>query len=267
VKKRAAPELGAFPDKHIDARGPGHSLRARFMKKTTIIAAAVLATAGSTLAQDDKKPEPATAPEATPANVSYAYGTVIARQLKQMGLQVDTTELVKGMSDTLEGKEPRLTQAQAQKVLMAFQEQAMKEKEAGAATASVKNKEEGTAFLAKNGKREGVTTTKSGLQYEVLKKGDGAKPAATDTVKVHYHGTLLNGTVFDSSVERGEPTTFPLNGVIPGWTEGVQLMNVGSKFKFAIPSDLAYGDRGAGGDIGPGATLIFEVELLAIEGK
>lgn len=237
------------------------------MKTTSLIAAAMLATATSTFAQDDKKPEAPAAPEATPANVSYAYGTMIAKQLKQMGIAVDQAELSKGISDTLEGKQPRFSQAEAQKVIMAFQEKKMKEDEANAAGAAGKNKEEGAAFLAKNGKREGVTTTKSGLQYEVLKKGDGAKPAATDTVKVHYHGTLLNGTVFDSSVERGEPTTFPLNGVIPGWTEGVQLMNVGSKFKFAIPSNLAYGDRGAGGDIGPGATLIFEVELLAIEGK
>ncbi len=227
----------------------------------------MLATATSTIAQDDKKTEAAPAPEVTPANVSYAYGTMIGKQLKQMGVTLDQAELAKGISDTLDGKKPRLSQAEAQKVIMAFQEQKMKEDQANAAGAAAKNKEEGAAFLAKNGKREGVTTTKSGLQYEVMKQGDGAKPAATDTVKVHYHGTLLNGTVFDSSVERGEPTTFPLNGVIPGWTEGVQLMNVGSKFKFAIPSDLAYGDRGAGGDIGPGATLIFEVELLAIEGK
>ena len=112
-----------------------------------------------------------------------------------------------------------------------------------------------------------MVTTKSGLQYKILKKGDGAKPSATDKVKVHYHGTLLDGKVFDSSVDRGEPISFPLDGVIKGWTEGVQLMPIGSKFKFFIPSDLAYGDRGAGGDIGPGATLIFEVELLAIEGK
>jgi FKBP-type peptidyl-prolyl cis-trans isomerase len=119
----------------------------------------------------------------------------------------------------------------------------------------------------KNGKREGVKTTASGLQYEVLKPGTGAKPAATDTVKVHYHGTLIDGAVFDSSVDRGEPISFPLNGVIKGWTEGVQLMPVGSKYKFVIPSELAYGERGAGGKIGPNATLIFEVELLAIEAE
>jgi hypothetical protein len=120
------------------------------------------------------------------------------------------------------------------------------------------------AFLAENGKKAGVTTTASGLQYEVLKQGTGAKPAATDTVKVHYEGKLLDGTVFDSSVQRGEPVSFPLNRVIPGWTEGVQLMTVGSKYKFVIPSELAYGDQGAG-PIPPHSVLQFEVELLSIE--
>ena len=119
-------------------------------------------------------------------------------------------------------------------------------------------------FLEENAKKEGVVTTASGLQYIVMTKGDGAMPKETDNVTVHYHGTLLDGTVFDSSVERGQPATFPLNGVIKGWTEGVQLMNVGSKFRFFIPSDLAYGERGAGGAIGPNATLIFEVELISI---
>ena len=123
----------------------------------------------------------------------------------------------------------------------------------------------GAKFLADNGKREGVKTTASGLQYEVIKAAEGAKPVPTDKVNVHYHGTLVNGKVFDSSVQRGEPITFGVQEVIKGWTEGLQLMNVGSKFKFFIPSDLAYGDNGAGADIGPGETLIFEVELLKIE--
>ena len=128
-----------------------------------------------------------------------------------------------------------------------------------------KEKAKGAAFLAENKKKEGVVETASGLQYKVVKMGTGAKPTATDKVKVHYHGTLLDGTVFDSSVERGQPITFPLNQVIAGWTEGVQLMPVGSKFIFYIPSNLAYGDRAAGDKIKPGSTLIFEVELLDIE--
>ena len=130
---------------------------------------------------------------------------------------------------------------------------------------STKAKEEGEKFLAENGKREGVKTTASGLQYEVLEATLGQKPKATDSVKVHYEGTLINGTVFDSSYKRGEPISFPLSGVIKGWTEGLQLMSVGSKFKFFIPYQLAYGERGAGGSIPPYAALIFTVELLGIE--
>jgi FKBP-type peptidyl-prolyl cis-trans isomerase FklB len=128
-----------------------------------------------------------------------------------------------------------------------------------------KNKMEGELFLKNNAEKEGVITLESGLQYEVLKKGDGAIPKATDKVKVHYHGTLINGDVFDSSVQRGEPTSFPVTGVIKGWVEALQLMPVGSKWKLFIPSDLAYGERGAGQKIGPGTVLIFEVELLGIE--
>lgn len=130
-----------------------------------------------------------------------------------------------------------------------------------------KFKKEGEDFLAENGKKEGIVTTESGLQYEVITKGDGANPTATDVVKVHYHGTLIDGTVFDSSVDRGQPIEFPLNGVIPGWTEGVQLMPVGSKYKFYIPYNLAYGERGAGANIKPFSALIFEVELLDIVKK
>lgn len=228
--------------------------------------------AGLTMAQDET-PKPAVAgeapaasvpPAATPENVSYALGTVIAGQIKQQGLKVDIAELTKGLTEALEGKKGRLDEAQCRQVIMVFQQQQMKEQQEKAATSAGKNKEEGAAFLAKNGKREGVVTTASGLQYEVLKQGDGAKPKATDNVKVHYHGTLLDGKVFDSSVNRGQPFSTPLNRVIAGWTEGLQLMPTGSKFKFFIPADLAYGAPGQG-DIGPNATLIFEVELLGIE--
>ncbi|MEK7950900.1 FKBP-type peptidyl-prolyl cis-trans isomerase [Luteolibacter soli] len=236
------------------------------------LTAAILATTGFALAQEPGAPatpaaEEAAAAPASKQDISYSIGTMIAGNLKSQGIDIDLAELTKGITDTLGGQKPRLDQAAVQKVMMAFQQQQMKAHEEKAAAASGKNKEEGAAFLAKNAKEEGVVTTASGLQYKILKQGDGAKPTATDTVKVHYHGTLLSGKVFDSSVDRGEPISFPLNGVIKGWTEGVQLMPVGSKFKFFIPSDLAYGDNGAGADIGPGATLIFEVELLAIEKK
>lgn len=239
------------------------------MRLIHFTAAAVLASTGFALAQEPGAPatpaaEEAAAP-ASKADVSYSIGTMIAGNIKSQGIELDLAELTKGLTDTLEGKTPRLDQAQVQKVMMAFQQEQMKAQGEKAAAAAGKNKEEGAAFLAKNGKEEGVVTTASGLQYKVLKQGDGAKPTAEDTVKVHYHGTLLSGKVFDSSVDRGEPISFPLNGVIKGWTEGVQLMPVGSKFKFFIPSDLAYGDGGAGADIGPGSTLVFEVELLEIE--
>jgi FKBP-type peptidyl-prolyl cis-trans isomerase len=257
--------------------------RALTMRTIIISAVTVLATAGVTLSQDEKKKEepaaaaPATAadpaaaapaaaekapaPEANPQNTGYAIGTFFGRQIKQAGFKVDAAEVLKGFTDATEGKKLRFSEEQIQQIMQAAQQESMKGREGAGAD----NKKAGADFLAKNGKEEGVVTTKSGLQYKVLKAAEGAKPTAENTVKVHYHGTLLDGTVFDSSVDRGEPISFPLNGVIKGWTEGVQLMNVGSKFKFFIPSDLAYGDRGAGGDIGPGATLIFEVELIAIE--
>jgi FKBP-type peptidyl-prolyl cis-trans isomerase len=236
--------------------------------------AAVLATAGFIMAQDEapkpaagapaEKPASAVPPATTPENVSYAIGTMIAGNLKQQGIKVDLAELNKGIADVLEGRKPRMDQAQCQQVVMAYQQQQMKDQQEKSAASGDKNKKDGAAFLEKNGKREGVVTTASGLQYEVLKKGDGAKPKATDKVKVHYHGTLTDGKVFDSSVDRGEPISFPLNGVIKGWTEGLQLMPTGSKYKFFIPSELAYGPNGQG-DIGPNAVLIFDVELLGIE--
>jgi FKBP-type peptidyl-prolyl cis-trans isomerase len=197
---------------------------------------------------------------------SYAIGADIAKSLKRVPFELDAKAVAAGLTDGFAGK-LALTEAEVQEALTALQRQAASKKDAEDQAASEGNRKAGEAFLAANAKKEGVKTTASGLQYQVLKAGDGKgkSPKATDTVKVHYHGTLIDGTVFDSSVERKEPISFPLNGVIPGWTEGVQLMKEGEKFKFVIPAPLAYGDRGAGPKIGPGATLIFEVELLAIE--
>ncbi|WP_421799870.1 FKBP-type peptidyl-prolyl cis-trans isomerase [Haliscomenobacter sp.] len=196
-------------------------------------------------------------------SVSYNLGILIAQNLKQQGLgDVNPAQLAKGVADALAGASVDLAKCNesVSEYLQAKQAEKMKENakkfEANIAT--------GKKFLEDNKKRTGVVTTASGLQYEVMKAGTGAKPAATDQVTVHYEGTLLDGTVFDSSVKRGQPATFPLNRVIPGWTEGVQLMQVGSKYKFFIPSQLAYGDQGAGEDIPPHSTLIFEVELLKI---
>jgi FKBP-type peptidyl-prolyl cis-trans isomerase FklB len=189
---------------------------------------------------------------------SYALGANFAMSLKRQGLDVDAKAYAAGAIDALTAK-PLLTVPEMQEALEALQK-GMAEKYGN----GDKNLKAGEEFLAANAKKEGVKTTKSGLQYKVLKSGSGESPKAEDTVKVHYHGTLIDGSVFDSSVERGEPVEFPLNGVIPGWTEGVQLMKVGDKFQFFIPSKLAYGEQGRGGMIGPNTALIFEVELLGI---
>ena len=195
-------------------------------------------------------------------SVSYSLGVNIANNIKSQGFDdINPAAMAKAIEDVYtDGAEPMISQQDAGEFLNNYF-QTMQAKKQEAAT------KEGTDFLAQNGQRPEVTTTESGLQYEVLTEGNGPKPTAEDKVTVHYTGTLLNGEVFDSSVERGQPATFPLNGVIKGWTEGLQYMSVGSKYKFYIPSDLAYGPRGAGGKIGPNATLIFEVELLGIEGK
>lgn len=197
--------------------------------------------------------------------ISYALGLDIGSSLKELDVDLDLPSLIQGMKDTLADKKTLLTQQQVAEVMQDFSKQ-MKEKQTQKIQAtSDNNKKEGESFLAENKEKEGVTTTASGLQYKVIEEGDGPKPSSTDKVTVHYRGTLIDGTEFDSSYKRGQPATFPLNGVIPGWTEGLQMMAVGSKYEFYIPPALAYGERGAGGKIGPNATLIFEVELLSID--
>jgi len=189
---------------------------------------------------------------------------MIARQLTERGIEIDLAQFNEAFKAVVEKKEPILSEDE---VSAAFAENQKTLDAKNASGPDKENLEKGAAFLAGNAKKEGVKTTASGLQYEVIKAGDGPKPKATDEVKVHYHGTLIDGKVFDSSVDRGEPTEFPLNRVIPGWTEGVQLMPKGAKYRFFIPYDLAYGERGAGADIKPYSALIFEVELLDILGQ
>ena len=192
----------------------------------------------------------------------YGMGVNIGSTLAGQGLlqDLDLDAMIMGIRDSISGE----LQISEEEIMAALQTLQMK-KQAEAEAEIAAQAQAGVAFLAQNGERSGVTTTASGLQYEVITSGSGgAKPKETDTVNVHYHGTLMDGTVFDSSVERNEPISFPLNGVIPGWTEGLQLMGVGDKYRFFIPSDLAYGDSGAG-PIPPNSTLIFEVELLSIE--
>ncbi len=234
-------------------------------------------------AQDDQKPaaaaeakpaaaaeaKPAAAAEAKPASdagsdadaekallsrLSYAYGIVMSRQLTERGVELNIDKFVEAYKASASGGDLAMTDEELRDVFQ--QHEAMMSK---------KENEAGNAFLKENAAREGVKVTDSGLQYEVVTQGDGAKPKATDTVEVHYAGTLTDGTEFDSSYSRGEPIEFPLDGVIPGWTEGVQLMSVGSKYRFVIPYDLAYGERGSPPAIPPKATLVFIVELLSIK--
>ena len=191
--------------------------------------------------------------------VSYALGLSLGQNMASSGVKtIEYDDLVAGMKAIMNKEKPAISFDEAQEVLNTFFAE-LEAKVAG------KAKEEGEAFLAANAKREGVNVTASGLQYEVLTAAEGKKPKATDKVKVHYEGTLIDGTVFDSSYRRGEAISFGLNQVIKGWTEGVQLMSVGAKYKFFIPYNLAYGERGAGAQIPPYAALIFTVELLGIE--
>ncbi|MBL7916438.1 MAG: FKBP-type peptidyl-prolyl cis-trans isomerase [Bacteroidia bacterium] len=194
-------------------------------------------------------------------SVSYGIGNTIGRNLQKDGLDsIDVDLLARGIREVFEGKPAAMTPEAAQAVIQGYVAGIQQKKQAA-------NIEKGQKFLADNSKKAGVVTLPSGLQYTVIKEGTGPKPTAEDKVTTHYHGTLVDGKVFDSSVDRGQPVTFAVNGVIPGWTEALQLMPVGSKWKLFIPSNLAYGERGAGGDIGPNETLIFDVELISIEGK
>jgi FKBP-type peptidyl-prolyl cis-trans isomerase len=184
----------------------------------------------------------------------------IGLNLSRQKVDINPDVMMAGIKDAIAGK-PQLTQDQVKDVMTQFE----KDMEQKQKAAGEKNKADGTKFLEDNKKKEGVKTTASGLEYKVLKEGTGAQPKATDMVTVNYRGTLIDGTEFDSSYKRGQPATFPLNGVIKGWTEGLQLMKAGSKYQFFVPSNLAYGERAVGGDIAPNATLIFEVELLEVK--
>lgn len=190
--------------------------------------------------------------------ISYALGLGIGQQIKSMNIENFSIEdFAKSISDVMEGKEIAFTSREAQVMLQEFFQKKQKEE-------AEKFIAEGKAYLDENAKKEGVTVTKSGLQYEVLQEGTGKSPKATDTVRCHYEGRLLDGTVFDSSYKRGEPADFGLNQVIPGWTEGVQLMKEGAKYRFTIPYLLAYGEQGAGASIPPFSTLVFDVELIKV---
>jgi FKBP-type peptidyl-prolyl cis-trans isomerase FklB len=198
---------------------------------------------------------------------SYALGMNLGANLHRQSVPVDPAILARGLKDALAGGKTLLTEDEARAALKQTQDDLHKVQHEKMQEAGSANKKEGDAFLAANKGKDGVVTLPSGMQYKIITVGTGPKPAATDSVVCNYRGTLIDGKEFDSSYKRGQPATFPVTGVIPGWTEALQLMPVGSKWQLFIPGKLAYGDRGAGADIGPGATLIFEVELMSIQPK
>jgi FKBP-type peptidyl-prolyl cis-trans isomerase len=239
------------------------------MKRQLLLAAAIstaLIGCNQQAAEPVAEEAPAASLDTAEKRISYGMGVGLGQRLKEETFTIDVDTFARGVKDAVNGSEPLMTQEEIMAEMQAFQQQQMAAQQEAANKIGNENEAAGVAYLAQNATKEGVTTTESGLQYEVITAGEGAKPAATDTVEVHYAGTLLDGTEFDSSYKRGASVSFPLNGVIPGWTEGLQLMPVGSKYRFVIPSSLAYGPGGTGGGpIGPNATLIFEVELVAIK--
>lgn len=195
--------------------------------------------------------------------VSYSFGVDLGKRIGE-NMELDVAAFSAGVSDGIGGGETRMSEEDMMAALQSYQQKKMEEMQAETAEQAARNKEESDAFLKDNAAKEGVVSLESGLQYKVLEAGDGAKPSADDVVEVHYRGTLIDGTEFDSSYARGESITFPVNGVIEGWTEALQLMPVGSKWQLFIPSDLAYGPGGTQGPIGPNQALVFDVELLGI---
>jgi FKBP-type peptidyl-prolyl cis-trans isomerase len=246
-----------------------------------VVAAAAIILTGSVLAQQT----PATTPQPSHAvgsqtggqnnstlttqkdKVSYAIGMNIGTNLHRQSVDVDPKVLLQGLEDSLSGGKTLLSEDEAKATLMQFQTEMRQKQQEKMQQAGATNKKEGDAFLAANKTKEGVVTLPSGLQYKILTAGTGPKPTTSDSVACNYRGTLIDGKEFDSSYKRGQPATFPVAGVIKGWTEALQLMPVGSKWQLFVPSDLAYAERGSGPDIGPNATLIFEVELLSIQSK
>jgi FKBP-type peptidyl-prolyl cis-trans isomerase FklB len=222
-----------------------------------------IALAASPLLGQEKSPELKTEMDKVSYSIGLQIGFNLVKQqeaLKKQNVQVNTDALLGGVKDALANK-PQMTADQVRATLTAFEKDMTQKEQA----TGQKNAADGEKFLADNKKKEGVKTTSSGLQYKVVKEGNGPQPKDTDTVVANYRGTLINGTEFDSSYKRGQPATFPLNRVIKGWTEGLQLMKVGSKYQFFIPASLAYGEQQMGPDIGPNATLIFDVELVGIQ--
>ena len=265
------------------------------MRKLSLTAAATLSVAilmlGTIVAQQAPASTPKAATAAKPATtakphtttaaktaapltlktqkdkLSYAIGMNIGQSMKKDSLDIEPAIVERGLKDAISGAKPLMTDEEAKAVMTEIRAEMMKKKETEAQQAGQTNKAAGQQFLAANKAKPGVVTLPSGLQYKILKEGTGPKPTATDTVVCNYRGTLINGTEFDSSYKGGQPATFPVNGVIKGWTEVLQLMPVGSKWQVFVPSDLAYGERSPAPEIGPNSTLIFEIDLLSIQEK
>lgn len=229
------------------------------MKSVWMAVLAVLVIAGSVVGE-----EPVSL-KSQKDKISYIIGLDIGNNLKRQNADVDLDILLRGMKDALSGTKPALSENEMREVTTAFKQEMAKKQAEETKKLAEKNKKEGAAFLEENKKKEGVKTLPSGLQYKVITEGSGRSPKESDTVTVNYRGTFVDGTEFDSSYKRGEPATFPVNGVIKGWVEALPLMKEGAKWQLFIPSDLAYGETGAGNAIGPNATLIFEVELISIK--
>ena len=228
-------------------------MRARTFLTATILATTVACQQAETVSF-----------ETDAQKASYGIGLNMGRQLQPAADHIDMAALRAGIEDAMAERDSRLADDELMAAMQAFNQQLQAEMQAEAEAEGQKNAEEGEAFLSENATRDGVTTTASGLQYEVMREAEGSSPAPTDQVTIHYRGTLIDGTEFDSSYERGSPATFSVGGVIPGFSEGLQLMSVGSQYRFFIPGDIAYGAGGSPPNIGPNATLIFEVELLEI---
>ena len=222
------------------------------MKLFASLASLSLALSSLGVAQENA-PAAAEKPQTLAERSGYAYGVIIGRQMKESGIEIDENQFARALADIFADRKPILSEDEIKATFTESREQAQ-----------AKMAEAGTKWLEENAKQEGVKATESGLQYKIIEEGEGASPKATDNVTVHYTGTLTDGTKFDSSVDRGQPATFPLNGVIKGWTEGVQLMKPGAKYRFFIPQDLAYGERGSPPKIPPYSTLIFDIELIKV---
>jgi len=246
-----------------------HNMKTYALPLVVLGAFSLQACNQQTPAGDTDTAAPAAAPasvalETSEQRLSYGIAYSLGQRLGADGVPIDSSAFTQGISDALAGTTPKLTPEEMQAEMQTYQERAAAEQQAAQAAIGSTNVAVSAAFLETNAQREGVVVTDSGLQYEVIEAGSGAKPGPTDTVEVHYRGTLVDGTEFDSSYSRGETVTFGVGQVIPGWTEALQMMSEGSKWKLAIPSELAYGAGGAGQSIGPNAALIFDVELVSI---